>query len=182
MQITDEVISRFWGKGKGFVVTSIKRYGGVFANEELLEEAHYLSMVSAMKARDTNKVFESELHMINYMMRLCYWASCKAYEDLGKRVSTLNESDLIYDDLTNTPIMKAVSDLIEDPDSFNESVITQVRERYGDHFAEITKLSIIEGLSVKETAHILGATLSSVYLNVEKIKRYLRFKIKKDSI
>jgi len=34
MKITDAVISEFFGKGKGFAVQSIKRWGGFIKDEE----------------------------------------------------------------------------------------------------------------------------------------------------
>jgi len=182
MKITNEVISNFWGNGNGFIVASIKRYGGSFATEDILEKAHYESMVLAILAKNKNKEFESELHMINYLMRLCYWSCCKVYREYQKLDQYIRPESDFNQESGQNPILNSVSTLTQDSSLFVESSLKHVKLKFGKQGVEIARLFLIEGHSIKEISDLLGIAYSNIYVKSEKIKRYLRFKMRTDSI
>ena len=98
MKITDAILTKFFGSGRGFTVQSIKRWGGFVKNEKVLEDTHYIAISRLISTRNNEKEFENELHMVNYMQRVCYWAWCEVI----KRNLASDESLLILEsDLVN---------------------------------------------------------------------------------
>lgn len=166
MKITDSVIQKFWGQGKGFVVASLTRWGGFVQDEDTLDDAYFTSLTKAISARDRGKVFEDELHMINYMMRLCYWAWCEASERRMQRSIVVSESSL-YPEGAEDDFRPKVIELSEDqPDLHNKSQYLidyaekLINDKFGYYAVQLYRRCIIDGQKIKEVAEDLELTVS----------------------
>jgi hypothetical protein len=176
MKVTDRVIEKFWGTGNGFTVASIKRFGGVVISEDVLNEAHYRSLKVAIRVRDTQKEFENELHMINYLMRSCYWSWCEATRKWfeGDGYNVINETALIpkWADEDYRPIYTELTD--EQPEmsinKLGELAINLIRIKYDDLAA------------VKEVIQNLGMSDGMVRARIRVIHNYLRLKFKDHAV
>lgn len=188
MKVTDEVIEKFWGTGNGFIVASIKRFGGVVIDEEVLNEAYYRSLRVAIRVRDTQKEFENELHMINYLMRSCYWSWCEATRKWfeGDGYNVINETALIpkWADEDYRPIYTELTE--EQPEmsinKLGELAINLVRIKYDDLAADVCREHFVKGLPVKEVIQNLGMSDGMVRARIRVIHNYLRLKFKDHAV
>lgn len=181
MKITDDVIQKFWGEGRGFVVAGLTRWGGFVKDEDLLDEVYYLSLKMAISARDRNKEFETELHMVNYMMRLCYWSWCKASEHQMKHQSLIiNESQLIPKDADEGFKPRLLEPSEDQPDLNNKSTYLiefgakLIREKFGDDAESVYRLCILGDSTIKEASDKLGCKIYRVNALLRVIGIYLR--------
>jgi hypothetical protein len=184
MKITDEVIVKFFGNGRGFVMVSIKRWGGFVSHEDDLEHAQFCAIRSAVSAKNRELEFENEVHMVNYLMKTCYWGWCEAVK---KRLETpvVLESQLIPD--------WADDDYVR-PDKFEESVEPKeivlnphrlhevakrlVLHKLGPTYARIFELHHVNELALKEISKEIGLSVSTITTRLSTIRRLLHRRFK----
>lgn len=180
MKITDEIIQKFWGEGRGFVVAGLTRWGGFVQDEDLLDDVYFTSLTSAISARDRGKEFETELHMINYMMRLCYWAWCEASERRMNRSFIISESRLYPTDSDSDFKPRIIEPSEEQPDLNSKSVyLTEfaaklIKSKYGDDAVAVYRLCILGDTKLKDAANLIGITISKVGAYIRVINILLR--------
>jgi len=180
MKITDKVISDFFGKSKGFAVKSIKRWGGFIKNDEDLDAAIYHAVNHLVSARNREIEFENEVHMINYMMRCCYWGWCTALTK-NKKDLLVFESELIPagadEDFKNPKISEPSCEMPEagatGAFSLQQRLTEMVRHKLGQRSAEIFERTIAGEEPVKNLAIEFECRVSWIEDRRKIIKRYL---------
>ena len=184
MKITDDVITKFFGNGKGFVMTSIKRWGGFIKEEDDLDHAQFQAIRAAVSAKNREVEFENEVHMVNYLMRNCYWGWCDAVK---KRMEcpVILESQLIPagadDDWTpNNKLEEHVDpkDLVLDPHRLHSIAKQFVLDQIGPLSASIFELHYIKELVIKDIAKELDISSESVRGRLNTINRLLFRRLK----
>ena len=188
MKITDEVISDFFGKGKGFVVQSIKRWGGFIKREEDLDAAVFHAIKTIISARDREIEFDDEVHMVNYMMRCCYWGWCDVLNQKKKDLIVI-ESELIPKDADDdfqpkiTEPSCEMPDLkLDGPNSLVGKLTQLVMDRFGPFGVEVFERTIAGEETVREMAKSVGKTPQWIDQKRRMIKIYLSFRVRKYSI
>jgi hypothetical protein len=184
MKITDDVITKFFGNGKGFTMTSIKRWGGFIKEEDDLDHAQFQAIRAAVSAKNREVEFENEVHMVNYLMKTCYWGWCEAVK---KRLETpvVLESQLIPD--------WADDDYVR-PDKFEESVEPKeivlnphrlhevakrlVLHKLGPTYARIFELYHVNELALKDISKEIGLSVSAIGNRLSTIRRLLHRRFK----
>lgn len=180
MKITDEVIQKFWGEGKGFVVAGLTRWGGFVQDEDTLDDTYFTSLTNAIRTRDRGKEFENELHMINYMMRLCYWAWCEASERRMNRSFIIAESKLYPAESDEDFKPRLIEPSEEQPDLAKKSTYlidlsaNIIREKFGDDAVEVYRLCIVGDSKLKDAAAQIGISISKVGALIRVINILLR--------
>lgn len=184
MKITDQVIAKFFGEGRGFTMIAIKRWGGFIKTEDELEWAHYRAIVSAISAKDREIEFDDEVHMVNYLMRCCYWGLCD-YLKNGNRVKLVLESDMMSEDDSDNVrwnLLEPTCEIIDLTEKSQYTLSSQIRSLVLDKFGE-EKTIIYDRLiaghaKIKDVAIELNRNRSWVDCHKRTIERYLRFKLK----
>lgn len=183
MKITDDVIVKFFGQGKGFTMTSIKRWGSFIKNEDDLDHAHYHAIRNAVSAKDREIEFDNEVHMVNYLMRLCYWGWCEAIKTRLK-VPILLESQLVPagedEDTFSTRLEESVepTELVLKPFRLHEISSAIVKERLGEVAAQIFDLHYVKELEVKIISKKMNLTEQQVRSKIGIITRLLTRRLK----
>lgn len=186
MLITNEVIQKFWGNGNGFVVTSIKRWGGFISDESILEQAYHKSLVSAIKLRDKAKAFEDELHMVNYLMRVCYWSWCDAVTDWkqGDGENVISESKLIPKDADPDfkPSIIEPYELPVEPNMLIETSKKLVEYKFGYASKKLFEMCILEHTTLTDAAEELGLSYNIARARLRVLTNYLKKNLRRELV
>lgn len=184
MKITDDVIVKFFGNGKGFTMTSIKRWGGFIKHEDELECAQFHALKSAISAKNREIEFEDEVHMVNYMMRTCYWGWCIAVKE-RLRLPLLLESQLIpegSDDDWQSPLKREEpvppKEFILNPHRLHLIAMNLVIDQLGELSGQIFELHYIKEMEIKLIAKTLGISNERVRSRLSTIDRLLARRLK----
>jgi DNA-directed RNA polymerase specialized sigma24 family protein len=185
MKITDDVITKFFGNGKGFVMTSIKRWGGFIKEEDELDHAQFNAIKSAVSAKDREVEFENELHMVNYLMKICYWGWCDAVKKRLRNPTVILESQLIPawadDDYVQTNKLEESvdpKDLVLEPHRLHAIAQQFVLDKLGPFSASIFELHYIREFVIKDIAKELEVSTESVRSRLNTINRLLLRRLK----
>jgi len=184
MKITDAVISEFFGKGKGFAVQSIKRWGGFIKDEEDLDGSVYRAIRYLVSARDRAIEFENEVHMVNYMMRCCYWGWCEVLKQNQKNL-VVTESQLIPKDAdpdfvpkVTEPTCEMIETFTDGKFSFREHVRNMLLHKFGPLTVEVFERTVIGGEKFKDVAESMEKSPSWVENRKKLAQLYLSRKLK----
>lgn len=184
MKITDDVIVKFFGHGRGFTMTSIKRWGGFIKDEDDLEYAQFHAIRNAVSAKDREIEFENEVHMVNYLMKNCYWGWCEAVKR-RLRLPVVLESQLIPAgaEEDRSPVNKLEEsvepkEIVLDPHRLHGIAKHFVLQELGPVSASIFELHYVNELIVKDVAKELELKPEIVRSRLTTIKRLLNRRLK----
>lgn len=186
MLVTDQVIEKFWGNGNGFVFKSIKRWGGFISEEAILENAYHASLVAAIRLRDKGKEFTDELHMINYLMRVCYWSWCDAVTKWkeGDGANVISESKLIPKDADPDfkPAILEPYDMPIEPNILTEKAVQLVQYKFGNLAKLVFEQCILEHRTAVDVSKDLEISVQVVSAKLRASTNYLKRNLRKELV
>lgn len=184
MQITDEIISKFFGSGMGFTMTSIKRWGGFIKNDDELDAVHFLAITKAVSAKNRQVEFDNEVHMVNYLMRLCYWSWCEVVK-IKLRLPIVLESQLVPAEADEEwqPSIRLDEGFVPEvpeiePHRLHRIAKDAIVDRFGEQHGQIFQLYHVEEMQKKDIAKLMGLSNERVQDRLRSINRLLSIKFR----